>query len=518
MLPSGMHKPLSEKLQFPSLAAEASLRWLPSQALRQALLFGLYGGLVSGLLYAGFSHWAYDDPFISYRYAENLARGLGFVYNPGLRVLSTTTPLFTLLLALLSPFASDLHSLANLTGSVSIALGGLFLFDLARTWGAPRAGLAALLLYPTFSLLLFTLGSETPLALALCLAAFAFYARRRFSLTAAAGALAILTRPDTALVPLLLGAAYLFERRRMKASGRQDPFPWKAALVFLAITLPWLAFAWAYFGSPLPVTLVAKQHQGTMAISLGFAPGFLQVARDFARLWQYWVEAALALGGLVFVLARDRRWLVFLAWPLAHFAAYALLGVGNYFWYYAPLAPGFLILAGLGLHALSLANVPSLARLHIATPLRLAAALPVGLALLLSLAQAHDLWSVHPITDPRFSIYQAAGSWLQAETPPDTTVGALEVGIIGYYARRPMVDFAGLIQPDISEQLTAWTSFEDSALWAAGRYHSDYIVLQDGALPGFEAEYARSRCRLAQVFHGEEYGSPSDLRIYACPG
>ncbi|MGO8788779.1 MAG: hypothetical protein ACLQVL_15550 [Terriglobia bacterium] len=32
------------------------------------------------------SEWGLDDAFISYRYAENLARGEGLVFNPGERV------------------------------------------------------------------------------------------------------------------------------------------------------------------------------------------------------------------------------------------------------------------------------------------------------------------------------------------------------------------------------------------------------------------------------------------------
>ena len=42
---------------------------------------------------------ALEDAFITFRYARNIAQGLGFVYNPGERVLGTTTPLQTLLLA-----------------------------------------------------------------------------------------------------------------------------------------------------------------------------------------------------------------------------------------------------------------------------------------------------------------------------------------------------------------------------------------------------------------------------------
>jgi len=43
-----------------------------------------------------------DDAYITFRYARNLANGVGFVYNAGERVLGTTTPAYTLLLAALS--------------------------------------------------------------------------------------------------------------------------------------------------------------------------------------------------------------------------------------------------------------------------------------------------------------------------------------------------------------------------------------------------------------------------------
>ena len=40
-----------------------------------------------------------DDAFITYRYAQNLAHGEGFVYNPSERVQGTSTPLYTIALA-----------------------------------------------------------------------------------------------------------------------------------------------------------------------------------------------------------------------------------------------------------------------------------------------------------------------------------------------------------------------------------------------------------------------------------
>src|SRR5262245_8251292 len=45
-------------------------------------------------------HYTTDDALITFRYAENIADGSGFVYNIGEKVLGTTTFLNTLLIAL----------------------------------------------------------------------------------------------------------------------------------------------------------------------------------------------------------------------------------------------------------------------------------------------------------------------------------------------------------------------------------------------------------------------------------
>ena len=42
--------------------------------------------------------YAYDDALITYRFARNLATGVGLVYNPGEWHLGTTAPLYALIL------------------------------------------------------------------------------------------------------------------------------------------------------------------------------------------------------------------------------------------------------------------------------------------------------------------------------------------------------------------------------------------------------------------------------------
>ena len=504
---------------------------------RKQIALAIYLLLTTIVIFATFSRWGYDDPFITYRYAANLQHGLGFVYNPGERVLSTTTPLFTLLLTLLGNLWPDLPHLANLLGAFSLAMGGLFLWDLAHTWQAPLIGWSGLLLYPTFPLLVSTLGSETLLYLAFCLGAFAFYARRRYSLTAVCVALAILTRPDGILVAFILAAHYLLWIRR--------PVPWLALVLFLGFTIPWIAFAWAYFGSPLPATLAVKQHQGAMAISQRFAPGLLTIVREYVR-WPYLLEAGLAVAGMLFMFRRAHQWALFLAWTMLYFLAYSALGVSRYFWYYAPLVPGFIVLLGLGISSLrkiftSSRTISSYNREHSATiiasipptplPSRkgeiddigvgwnyrtLSNIITVALLLYLVPSQVYDLGQLRQRPDNRLVIYEVVGEWLRDHTPPHASVGTLEVGIIGFYAQRRMIDFAGLIQPEVSNQLTIHTTYDDAALWAVEHYHPDYLVLHENNFPRLEQEYVVQHCEVIQHFSGKAYGYSTDLNVFAC--
>ncbi|GAB4523976.1 MAG: hypothetical protein Fur0018_07160 [Anaerolineales bacterium] len=455
-------------------------------------------------------HWGYDDPYITYRYAENLRVGLGFVYNPGQRILSTTTPLWTLLLAVLRNPWLDMPVLANALSALSAAAGALGLFTLARRWRTPLAGWGVLAVYPLFPLLLSTTGSETPLYLALGIWAVVAYAWERYTWSGLLITLTTLARPDGILLAGVLGADYLWgwwRSRSVHPAERESVprrIPWGAAAALGIPLALWGAFSLWYFGNPLPVTLAAKQAQGRMAISKHFAAGLGRVLGWYNH-YPYVLLAVLALAGVLFLWRARSRWTLFVAWPVLYFAAYTVLGVSSYFWYYTPLVPGFVALAALGGEALW--------RLAVSWRYRVVIPVLLALAVLPWMVRALTLMPQH--TDKRLSAYRAAGVWLRENTPPDASVGMLEVGIIGYYARRTVIDFAGLLQPDVAARMRAETTYDDTALWALRRYHPDYVLLHDGAFPQVTAETQRF-CQAVRHFRGAQYGYNADLTVYAC--
>lgn len=482
---------------------------------------GLYLTLVTGAIYVLFPLWLYDDPFIIYRYAANLAQGNGFVYNLGEHTLSSTSILLVLLLAGLYHLSANLPRWAVLISSLCLALGGLALWDLARSWHTPLVGWAALLLYPTFPLLLITISSEMSLVLALSLAAWAAYARRRYTIAAALAALAVLARPDAFLVAAILATCYVWKHRRRLGYN----FPWRALLLFCGILLAWALFAWLYFGSPLPRTLGVKHYQGLMAQASLFLPGLFRQAAKFLHYPFWWLEMLLVAAGVQVALVRYRKWLPFLSWALVYSLAYTLLGVTNAAWYYAPLAPSFVAATGLGLLAAQQRWGPRLSawleRRRAAHPGglgRLSPARPwllILLAALLFAGQARLMWGLHTAPDPRFPVYRSIGKWLANQTPPEARVGVLEIGIIGYFSGRTMIDFAGLLQPGTVAYLED-SSYDAVALRVVEQYRPEYIVLQDSLLPQLEAGPIARFCQVGKRLPAGFYGYDWQTTVYVC--
>jgi hypothetical protein len=134
----------------------------------------------------------------------------------------------------------------------------------------------------------------------------------------------------------------------------------------------------------------------------------------------------------------------------------------------------------------------------------------------LFLAQISGLWGLKEQPDRRGLIYRDVGIWLNENTPPETLIGTLETGIIGYYAERPMLDFAGLIQPEVARQLGLKTTYEDAALWAVEHIRPNYLVLHSGIFPRLEQGFAAKYCNLTKQFQGEKYGYSQNLDIYTC--
>jgi Gpi18-like mannosyltransferase len=200
-----------------------------------------------------------EDALITFRFAENLAHGQGFAFNPGERVLGTTTPLFTLLLAGLGAVfgTAQIPLLAFLVSLASAAAGAWFLIATVRAWGlsdrvAALVGLA-FVLHPD---VLWSTAGGMETALVLLSMAMSLWAltTKRWAVASVAAALLVLTRPD-GLIWAPLAAALVAERRsavwRESACSRSSSCRG--------------SFATLYFGSRSPIAVArarARRRRG----------------------------------------------------------------------------------------------------------------------------------------------------------------------------------------------------------------------------------------------------------------
>ena len=459
-----------------------------------------WAGIAAIALFALFRETTFDDPFITYRYAANLASGVGFVYNPGERVLSTTAPLYALALAPLAAAGLPLPVVSNLISCLSLGAGSLALWRMGRVAEQLVAGAIAALLFPLSPFLVPILGAETVSFIALTLWGLVAAWSGRPTLAALLLASATLTRGDAALAVAIAGLALAVR------------WGWRPALTFGAVcgltVAPFLLTSWWYYGAPLPATLGAKRSQAHIPGSRGYVQGLRDYLQGMAVQPLFWPTVGLTPLGLMKAVRCDSPLALTVAWGLLHALAYSLLGVTSYFWYYAVVFTGLLAAVALGAELLA-----RWLRRHVGP--RASLGTVAALTLVVLAGHLGNLRSITQTPQPRMALYREAGVWLRANTPPDARVGTLEIGVIGFSSGRPMVDFAGLIQPDVAHILAEGGDYAAAARYAIARYHPTYLVNQEAAFALISTD-ATLQAKCAKVFALPDPRFTTPMIIYRC--
>jgi len=399
--------------------------------------------LACALQIAAFSSARLDDAFITFRYGQNLALGHGMVFNPGERLMGSTSPGEVLLSALVyavAGLASTPSVMAALGCAAWTAQAMAVKLLLDRVLGASGAWLVSV------AILVGAAGSsqwvalETNLAVALTLSAFVCSNRDRYVLAAFLCGVAAVVRPDTLIVTSLLGLrALLVLRARV----------WRPALAFAAPVVPWLAFAAMYFGSVVPRSAKAKfQRTGFEEYALHMRDHLSSTLLEPLGMGTLWpVAFAAILGGGYLLVKRERSTGWWLAYGALHIAAYLhLRTITLHAWHLYPAAVIALItvLSGLVL-AVQKFLVRQVSRPeHIDRTLLLLAALLAffygSRTLSLARAQEADYW-----TGARDKTYLQIASYLQPRIQPGDRFAAIEVGTLAYYTQLPAFDIGMLV-------------------------------------------------------------------------
>lgn len=375
--------------------------------------------------------FAAEDAYITFRFAENWARGLGPVYNAGERVFGYTSPLWTAWIALGATLGIDALAWARGWG-IALSLGALVFFTRLLDRAVSRASAWAFAgffaVFPLFAAHA-VLGMETSLLLFLLAAAATAIAGRSWTAGPLLGLLA-LTRPEGLALAVLLA---------VPADGR-------ARAVGGVIAAAGLAALGAYYGNPVPQSVLAKaMTYGVGGKPLawawieGFVPAFL------APRWQTLFEAqhlfamsvltapALLLG--LRALVRKRPWSPLLAvvvGGLAVLLGFVALGVPYFGWYFVLPATAWALAVAVGL--------PEIVRSRLVW-----AALAVYV--LSDAPFLAQLYTGRGQTEA--ALFGAAAETLQSASGGRGTVFLEPIGHIGYRTGLRVIDEVGLVAPDI---------------------------------------------------------------------
>lgn len=447
-----------------------------------------------------FLDYAYDDAYITYRYARNVLLGQGFVYNPGDSFLGTTTPLYTLVLAGLGsvmeiPLASGLLSV------LSVVVGVIAIDALGRDAGIRHAGVL-FSVFVAFNRQLFAIfGGETLFVyFGLIPLAHLLGRRGRPLLAAPLFAAAILGRMDAVLFVGLHYGALAFETWR-----RERRIPWKPALVVALGVMPWFVYSLVVFGVVFPSTLGAKIAQGE---SGGWLLYFAGAARYLPRLIEYagplrFVFLPLLGLGIFRVLTRERVWLIFLVNSVSFALVYQFaLGASFSHWYLANVYLTNALLLAAGLRQLTALGD----RLGRTRWLARAAVASLVIAHLATAFADTRMIEVHP---GRRVLYTNTGEWLKANTPESASVAFFEIGYLGWFSDRTIIDPVGLVTPGGAEGLLAGNRY-----WFFEARRPDYYLHATKTAgqeilrnPWFNRNYER-------IAAFEEKGHPNQLILF----
>ena len=383
-----------------------------------------------------------DDTYIHLQYARHLKDGAGLVFNLGERVYASTSPLWSIFLALLGRLGLDLEP-AAITASLAAALlasavtARLFL----RLLPLPVATCAGLLFACDVWLVRWAgSGMETSLALLLVVLGFARYVAdepwgMRPLVPGTWWALAALVRPEAAILPALLAGRVALEPGTMVERLRRVAL---ALLPLVVLGGAWTAFAWSYYGTPLPVTIHAKSIEGR-----GLEGAVRNVLLMASELTASRPLELLAVAVVSFLaLVRGRRLPAAHVVPAGWLAGlplfYAASGVPGVTRYLVPITP---LLVFYGWRALTQVVPAGRTRLALVA----AAAFAAGAFTY----AAHVVPQADAFRRGVAATWIAQGRWFAAHTPPGTRVALRDIGAFAYFSDRPVVDLGGLVSPQI---------------------------------------------------------------------
>jgi arabinofuranosyltransferase len=452
----------------------------------------------------------FDDVYIHCRYAANLLAGNGYSFNPPQQVTADTSPLWVLLIAAGGVFTSHLDIVAIILSSLAWLLIGpavyrvaKYVFEFEERWAIATG---VLILLNARLLAMGPSGMETTLAALLTLIAVEMHLRSRMQgkvrvREAIVVGLAIAVRPELYLLAALAALDWivLLFSKRVSITG---------VLIF-GLTLS--AFFAIVLSLPYSIEGKLLYHSSIVqGAQVRTEPDFFYMFRSFAiMLESYWYFA------LLFFINSYKLWLP--KWR-ARYAVPLLLIVllpviqgfispqyRHFGRYIFPLLPLVALAAGAFLRRTLRSELEYTSdalekniRLHgwriFPADGQFAICIVIGLIILFIGVYRWTLYYAEGssnINDQHLAI----ASWVNTNATPSDVIAADDVGAVGFFTKKSIIDLTGLVTPELypiqTDQRLVWKAARDKG--------ANLFIIYTRLNPTFY-QYAKDSLELVKEF------------------
>ena len=490
--------------------ATAVLEQSPSLSRDRARADVMLRGFIAAAVVARLVFWTttnrmFEDGLTTITHARNVPLGLGLVHHAG----EGNVHGFTSAIGVLIPLAGELvHQGSGMFAmrvasliAVCIALvyARLICRDL-RLGAFPTAFVLAYLAFDQNMIFYGMSGMETQVAVTVILGG--VYHVRRQDLVASGIwlGLAPLARPEFVLwvAPALAYLALANLRRGIAAGG-----------IAGAVVAPWIVFTTAYYGSPIPNTVVAKATVSPIPAILsngsplpwlewlfGQVTGHIELLLyHFEPFHEVWSTAAAPLPGPVLIviavvvadlfaigLVASRQvagWWPALAFVGLFFAyrVYFIPTINYYDWYLPPFLALVMIVVAAGLQ-----------RIYVWRPM-ITKSLSVALAFAFAMHVPFSFRVESKVQAVENEVRTNVAEYLKAKVPPGESVTSESAGYIGFYGGVKLFDYPGLTSKTSVRALQALPPDQRDLPHLVAALRPDWLVLRPWELRSLREQF-----------------------------
>lgn len=417
-----------------------------------------------------------DDPWIHLQFAKNLNEYGSFSYYKNEMVTAgSTSPLYTIFLAVGFFFTSNEMMLSYVLGVAFLLLAAYFMFKIVSALHSDASSSVSILLGLSASLLLLLeprmqwaalSGMETTLFMCALLATLYFYHAKQSIAFGVAAGLLVWTRPEAVILFIAIALDVIYHvfwvasRKTKKKSDKVAPpsSDWlKKSLVIAAVcSAVYAGFNLYLSGSVFPNTFAAKLKYYGAGTSANFPTHVFHFLVD-GQMMLIAVFAGIGTAVVVFrVIKRQAQsHLAALLFSFGLFLAYwmklpYLYQEGRYM---MPLVPFVLMLGIFGLQSAT-DGKKGLFKSMRATRILVLQAVVILIAgtqfANASLEKRNEYAGMCLYINDR---QVRTAKWLHDNTPENAIVGTHDIGAIAYYSGRKIADMVGLVSPEMIERI-----------------------------------------------------------------